>query len=293
MEFFLRSNSAKYRKIVVLVIAFTCAFLTGCGDFDSKVNKNGSDDSQEAYSNQAPLNERQAINLLPSESELQKLPYLARFASSSYSSEVGTEVSFRVSAGSEFDSKPYSCLPVPLLVFFGQAAEVNGSLVDGKIEKVFNVTFKKTGKEVLLVYIIKPIEASSKVAFDSYLTDFSECARFAWSFQRGYSEGYLDNVFPRLMQDARSTITQSTKNSFKGNLKSEVIYPGDNCPDFKCFANWNSTFILKQIPGYILMGTLLNTTGPNERRKAPDVSPDDVADLDKVLINLEDKILKR
>jgi hypothetical protein len=170
---------------------------------------------------------------------------------------------------------------------------VKGSIIDRKIEKVFNVTFKKTGKEVLLINIIKPRNVSSKDAFDSYQTDFSECARFAWSFQRGYSEGYSDNVFPRLMQDARSTITQSTKNSFIGDLKSEVIYPGDNCPDFKCFANWNSTFIFRQIDGYVLMGTLLNTTGPNEKRKAPDVSPEDVGDLSKLLNDLEVKILTR
>lgn len=289
----MKSKSFKHRKVLILTLAFSCATLTGCVDTVSKVNNNSSDVIQKSYSNQVTLTERQAINLLPSESDLQKLPNLVRFSSASYSSEVGTENSFTVSADSDFDSKPYSCLPVPLMVFFGQAANVTDSLIEEKIEKVFSVTFKKTGKEILLINIIKPKNVTSKDAFDSYQREFSECARFAWSFQRGYSEGYSDNVFPRLMQDARSTITQTTKNSFVGNLQSEVLYPGDNCPDFKCSADWNSTFIFKQINGYVLMGTLLNTTGPNERRNAPDVSLNDVGDLNKILNNLEDKILTR
>ena len=293
MGLFARSKGINHRNLVILVLAFSCAILSSCGDTVSKSNNNASDDSEESYSNQETLTERQAINLLPNENELQKFVNLARFSSTSYSSEVDTEVPFTVSGDDDFDSKPYSCLPVPLVVFYGKAADVKGSIIEGKIEKIFSVAFRKTGKEILLINIIKPRNASAKDVFDSYQTDISECARFAWSFARGYSEGYSDNVFPRLMQDAKSTIRQSTENSFTGDLKSEVIYPGDNCPDFKCFADWNSTFIFRQIPGYILMGTLLNTTGPNERRKAPDVSPDDVRDLTKILEDLESKILTR
>lgn len=242
------------------------------------------------------LTERQALNLLPISSDLEKYSNLIRFSTSSYDLEVGSTSVLTDSENDDnaFSSIPHSCLPVPYIGFFGSLYDVLGSSVNGKMEDSFRVAFTRSGQDVLRVYILKPKNLDSVDAFEAYKVDFSECGRFKWSMNRGYS----DTNFALLYQNATASITDLTKNSLNGTLKSEIkVNSLEWCGVFKnceLYADWNASFVMKQINGYILLASLLNTTqGANPSSgKARNVSPDEVVDLMNLLNDLEAKIMQ-
>jgi hypothetical protein len=290
MELNVMNKSLNRSALQILVLACLLALLAGCGDSIPNSSKSSTASSNKVESNQKGLLGKGPINLLSTGSGLKDSFGLSRFLSQGYTSKVDTKEAFSNSGESNFGSQPSSCLPVPLLVFYGIFPNnVDGSFVEGKIRKAFSITYTKNGEETLSLYIIKPKLSFAGVAFDSYKKQFSQCSKFKWSFSRDFSESSNSLLY----QVATSTITSSTDNSFTGTLKSEIIFADEECSNFRCETEWNSTFVLRGIPGSILFGVINNSIEVNENRKAPDVSVRDVSELEELLLNLSRKVLAR
>jgi len=289
IELNVKNKSINRSALQVIVLACLLALLAGCGGSSTKGPTTATDSSKKIDSKPKVLSESEIINLLSTGSGLEESPSLSRFLLEDYSSKIEMKAPFSNSGERNFISLPYSCLPVPLLVFYGIFPhDVSGSNVDRKIQKAYGITYAKFGKDSLRLYAIKPTSSSALDTFDSYKEQFSQCSNFRWSLSKRFTESST-----HLYQNAYSAINASASNWFTGSLNSEVIFADKNCPDSRCLTDWNSTFVMRRIPGLILFGVINNTAGVDGKNKAPAVSSRDVRELEKFLLNLKKKIVVR
>ena len=290
MELNVKTKILNPSALQILALACLLALLAGCGGSNLKSPTTATGSSNKVDSKLKVLSESETIKLISTGSGLEESPSLSRFLLADYSSKIETKVAFSNSGDSNFSSEPYSCLPFPLLVFYGIFPnDVAGSNVERKIQKAYGITYAKFGGDSLRVYAIKPMSASALDAFDSYKKQISECSKFRWSLSKSSTESNTGYLY----QNASSAINASANNWFSGSLNSEVIFADKNCPDSQCVTDWSSAFVMRRIPGLILLGVINNTTGVNGKDNAPAVSSRDVRELEKFLLNLKKKIVVR